>query len=138
MNSDAETGDAPPTVYYGLGPVGAPRPSDRRANNPPCVSRSRPTPSTAATSAPIASPVPTVLIPSDRTRTELVGTPLPRLTPTPGDTPIAPPNLDALGDVEELQFADSVTRFLHADWEREQQAEPTRHAAMRYVRQRPR
>ena len=41
--------------------------------------------------------------------------------------------LDALGDAAELQFADSVPRYSHADWEREQQAEPTCHAAMRYI-----
>ena len=32
-----------------------------------------------------------------------------------------------------LKFADSVARYSHADWEREQQAEPTCHAAMRYI-----
>ena len=32
-----------------------------------------------------------------------------------------------------LQFADSVARYSHADWEREQQVESTCHAAMRYI-----
>ena len=32
-----------------------------------------------------------------------------------------------------MQFADSVARYSHADWMREQQAEPTCHAAMRYI-----
>ena len=41
--------------------------------------------------------------------------------------------LDALGDAAELQFADSVARYSHADWEREQQAEPACHAAMCYI-----
>ena len=41
--------------------------------------------------------------------------------------------LDALGDAAELQLADTVARYSHVDWEREQQAEPTYHAAMRYV-----
>ena len=95
--------------------------------------RPRPGPPTAAIPAPAASPVPTVPIPSDRDRTEPVGAPLLRLTPPPGDTPTAPAKLDALGDAAELQFADSVARNLHADWDREQQAEPTCHTVMRYI-----
>ena len=62
-----------------------------------------------------------------------VGTPLLRLPPTPGDTSTAPTMLDALGDAAELQFAHSVARYSHADWEREQHAEPTCHAEMRYI-----
>ena len=88
---------------------------------------------TPATLAPAASPVPTAPIPCYRDRAEPVGTPLLRLTPPPGDTPTAPTKLDALGDAAELQFVDSVARYSHADWEREQQAEPTFHAAMRYI-----
>ena len=91
----------------------------------------RPRP-TAATPAPAASSAPTVPIPSDRDRAEPVGTPLLRLTPPLGDTPPAPAKLDALGDAAKLQFADSVARYSHADWERQQQAEPTCHAARRY------
>ena len=53
--------------------------------------------------------------------------------PPSGDTPTAPTKLDALGDAGELQFVDSVVRYSHADREREQQAEPTYHAAMRYI-----
>ena len=99
----------------------------------PRVPRQRPAPPTAATAAPASSPVPTVPIPSDRDRAEPVETPFLRLTPPPGGTPTAPTKLDALGDVAELQFADPVVRYLHADWEREQQAEPTCYAAMRYI-----
>ena len=95
--------------------------------------RPRPGPPTAATPAPAASSVPTVPIPSDRVGAEPVGTPLLRLTPPLGDTPPAPANLDALGDAAILQFADSVARFSHADWERQQQDEPTCHAARRYI-----
>ena len=90
-------------------------------------------PPTAATPAPAASPVSTVPIPSDRDRAEPVGTPLLRLTPPPGDTPTAPPKLDDLGDAPEWQLDDSVARYLHADWERELQAEPACHATMRYI-----
>ena len=72
-------------------------------------------------------------IPSDRDRAEPVGTPLLRLTPPLGDTTPAPAKLDALGDAAEMQFTDSVARYSHADWEREQEAEPTRHAAVRYI-----
>ena len=72
-------------------------------------------------------------IPSDRDRAETVGTPLLRLTPQFGDTTPALAKLDALGDSAELQFADSVARYSHADWEREQQAESTCHDAMHYI-----
>ena len=72
-------------------------------------------------------------IPSDRDRAELVGTPLLRLTHPPGDTPTAPTKLDALGDAAELQFGDSVARYSHADWERQQQDEPTCNAGMLYI-----
>ena len=72
-------------------------------------------------------------MPSDRDRAEPVETPLVRFTPPPGDTPIAPTQLDSVGDAAELQFADSVARYSHLDGEREQQAEPTCHAAMRYI-----
>ena len=62
-----------------------------------------------------------------------MGTPVLRLTPPPGDTTPAPTKLDALSDAAELQFADSVARYSHADLQREQQTEPTCHAAMRYI-----
>ena len=126
-------GAAPPAVDDDFGPGGAPRPSARRANHPSRVSRPRPGPTTAATPAPAASSVPTVPIPSDRDRAEPVGTPVPRLTPHLGDTPPKPANLDALGDAVKLQFADSVARYSHADWERQQQAEPTFHTVMRLI-----
>ena len=47
--------------------------------------------------------------------------------------PTAPTRSEALGDVAEVRFADSVARYSHADWKREQHAEPTCHAAMRYI-----
>ena len=125
-------GAALPAVDYGFGPGGAPRPSARRADTPPRAPRPRPGPPTAATPAPAASSVPTVINLSDRDRAEPAGTPLLRLTPPLGDTTPAPPKLDALGDDDELQFADSAVRYSHADWEREQQAEPTCHVDMRY------
>ena len=124
---------APPAVDYGFEPGGAPRPSARRVNSPPRVPRPRPGPPTAATPAPAASSVPTVPIPSDRDRAEPVETPPLRLTPPLGDTPPAPAKLDALGDADKLQFADSVARYSHADRERQQQAEPTCHATRRYI-----
>ena len=110
-------GNAPPAVDYGFGPGGAPRPSTRRATTSHRVLRPRPAPPTAATPVPATSPVPTAPIPSDRGRTQPVGTPLLRLPPTPGGAPTAPRKLDALGDAVELQFADSVARYSHADWE---------------------
>ena len=77
-----------------LGPA---RPLDHPPGvlGPPRVPRLRPAPSTAATPALAASPVPTVPIPSDRDRAEPVRTHLVRLTPPPGDTPTAPAKLDA-------------------------------------------
>ena len=68
-----------------------------------------------------------------RPRRAYIGTPLLRLTSSPGDTPTAHTRSDALGDAAELRFADSVARYSHADWKREQHAEPTCHAMMRYV-----
>ena len=62
-----------------------------------------------------------------------MGTPLLRLTPSPGDMSTALTKSDALGDAAELRFADSVARYSHADWKREQHAEPTCHAMMPYV-----
>ena len=62
-----------------------------------------------------------------------MGTPLSRLTPSLGDSSSAHTRSDALGDAAELRFADSVARYSHADWKREQHDEPTCHAMMRYV-----
>ena len=126
-------GVEPPAVDYGFGPGGAPRPSPRRTNIAPRVPGPQPGPPTATTLTPATSAVPTVPIPSVRGCAEAVGTPLLRL-PTPlGDTSPAPARLDADGDAAEVQFADSVARYSHADWMREQEAEPTCHAAMRYI-----
>ena len=36
-------------------------------------------------------------------------------------------------DSAELQLGNSAVRYMHADWAREQQAEPACHAAMRYI-----
>ena len=126
-------GNAPLAVDYGFGPGGAPRPSARWGDTPPRVLRPRPVPPTAATPSPAASSVPTVPIRSDRDRAEPSGTPFLRLTPPLRDTTPAPAKLDALRDAAELQFPDCVARYSHADWERKQQAEPTCHAAMRYI-----
>ena len=68
-----------------------------------------------------------------RPRRVYMGTPLVRLTPSPGDTPTAYTRSDALGNAAELRFADSVARYSHGDWKREQHAEPTCHAMMRCV-----
>ena len=84
---------APPAVGHGFGPRGAPQPSARQANTPLRVPQPWPGPPTAADPAPAASSVPTVPIPSDRDRTEPVGTPLLRFTPPLGDTLPAPAKL---------------------------------------------
>ena len=62
-----------------------------------------------------------------------MGTPLLRLTPSPGDTLPAYTRSGTRGNAAELLFADSVARYSHDDWKREQHAEPTCHAQMRYV-----
>ena len=62
-----------------------------------------------------------------------MGTPLLRLTPSPGDTPTAFIWSDDLGNAAEVRFADSVVRFSRDDCKQEQHAEPTCHAMMRYV-----
>ena len=126
-------GKAPPAVDYGFGPGGAPRSSSRRVTTPSRVPRPRPAPPAAATPALADSPVRTVPLPSDRDHAEPMRTPFLRLTPCSGDTPTAPARLDALGDVAELRFADSVARYSHDNWKREQHAEPTCHATMRYT-----
>ena len=109
--------NAPPAVD--CGPDGAPRPSARCANTPRRIPRPRPAPPTAAAPAPATSPVPTVPIPSDCDRIEPVGTPLLRRKPPLGNTPIAPTEVDALGNAAKFLFADSVARYSHADWEQE-------------------
>ena len=68
-----------------------------------------------------------------RPRRAYMGTPLLRLTPSLGGTPTAYTSADALRNAVELRFADSVARYSHSDWKREQHAEPTCHAMMRYV-----
>ena len=98
------TGNAPPTVEYGFGPGEGAQPFARRAITASQLPRPRPTSSTAVTSAPDATPVHTVTIPSNRSRAEPTGIPLLRLPSTPGDTPTAPTKLDALNGVDELQF----------------------------------
>ena len=59
--------------------------------------------------------------------------PLLRLTPSPGHTPTVPTRSDALGDAAELRCADSVARYSHSDWKREQHAESACHGAIRYI-----
>ena len=127
------SGATPSAVDYGFGPGGAFRPSAGRTNTPPRVPRPRPPLAVATATAPAASLVPTVPIPSDVDHAEPVGTPLLRL-PSQSDIPSASTaDLDALGAAAELQFGDSAARYSHTDWEREQQAEPACHAAMRYI-----
>ena len=72
-------------------------------------------------------------LPSDHDHAEPKGTPLLRLTPSPADTPTAPTRSDTLDDAAELRFVDSVARYSHADCKREQHAEPTCHATIRYT-----
>ena len=68
-----------------------------------------------------------------RPRRAYMGTPVLRLTPSPGETPTAHTRPDALGDAAELRFADSVARYSHVDLKREQHAEPMLHDMVCYV-----
>ena len=129
----AAAGAEPSAVDYGYGPGGAPRPSARRITTPPRVLRPRPPLAVATAPAPAVSSAPTVPIPSGRDLAEPVGAHILRLSPS-SDVPSATTaDLDALGDAVESQVGDSAARYSHADWAREQQAEPACHAAMRYV-----
>ena len=74
-----------------------------------------------------------VPITSGRGRADPVGTPLLRLSPPLGVPSATTADLDALGTAAELKFGDSAARSSHADWVREQQAEPAYHATMRYI-----
>ena len=78
----AATGTAPPAVDYGFGLGGPPRPSARRANTPPRVPRPRPPLAVVTAPALAASRARTVPVPSGRDRTQSVGTPWLRLTPS--------------------------------------------------------
>ena len=79
------------------------------------------------------APVRTVPIPSDRDRAEPVAFYILILPPSPDAPSATTAGLDALGASAELQFGESVARYSHADWAREQQAESAYHAAMRYI-----
>ena len=85
--------------------------------------------------APAASPVPTAPIPPDGDRVEPVGTPFLRLLPPAGVPSVTTTGLDGLGAAADIQFGDSTARCSHTDWAREQQAEPSCYAAMRYIAQ---
>ena len=127
------TDTAPAAVEHGFMSGGAPRPSIRRAITPPRVPRPQPPPAVFVALTSVASPVPTVPISSNCDRAELVGTPRLRLSHPTGVSPVTTTDLDALGAAAKFQFGDSAARYSHPDWGREQQAEPARNAAMRYI-----
>ena len=131
--SATAAGKAPPAVDYGVGPGAPPRPSSRRLTTPPRARRPRPAPPTALTSTLAVPPARTVQPPSDHDHAEPMGTPLLQLWPSPGNTLTTPTMSDAPDAAVELRFADSVARDSHADWKREQHAEPTCHATVRYI-----
>ena len=118
-------GNAPLAVDHGFRPGGAFRPSVKRLKIPSRVLQPRPAPSIAATR--LLSPQLSSRYQSRPTRdhAEPVETPPLRPPPPSGNAPAAPKHLDGLGDAAEWQLTDSVARYLHAVWKREQQAEPT-------------
>ena len=83
------------------------------------------------TPVPTASSIPPV--PSDRDRTEPVGTPLLRNPPPTDALPVTTTDLDALGAAADVKSGDSAARYSHADWAREQHSEPACNAATRYI-----
>ena len=77
-------------------------------------------------------PVPTAPTLSDRDQAKPLGIPILGLS-TPSESPSAPTaDLNALSAAGELQFGDSAACYSHADWEREQRAEPTCYTALQY------
>ena len=115
---------------------GGPRPSARRASTPSRVRRPGPPVAVVTAPAPAASPASAVSIPSSRDRAEPLGTPLSRLPLPPNVPSTTTAHWNALGAADaadEIQFRDSAARYSHADWAREEQAEPACHAATRYI-----
>ena len=131
--SATAAGKPPPAVNYGFGPGGVPAPSSRRRTTPPRARRPRPASSFAATPTLANPPARTVPLPSDHDHAEPIGNPLLRILPPPGDTPATLTTSDALDNAVELRFSDSVARYSHTDRKREQHAEPTCHATIRYI-----
>lgn len=119
---------------YASDPAG---PLDRQPGVP---TRSAGSPTTATASGRrydpclAASPVPTIpYIPSGRDRAEPVGTPLLRIPLPPGVPSATTADLDALGAAAECQLGGVAARYSHDERAREQQAEPERHASIRYI-----
>lgn len=74
-----------------------------------------------------------VPISSDRDRVESLRASLLR-PPLPFGTPsAATADLDTLGAADELHFGDPTARYVYAGWEREQRAESTCYATVRYI-----
>ena len=104
-------GPAPPTVDYGFGADGVPRPSVQRVVAPRRVVRPRPPTAVDIAPASAASSVLTVPIPSDRDRADPVGTPVNGLPSPTGIPYFTTPDLDALGATAEQQGGDSVACY---------------------------
>ena len=115
------------------GPAAPPRSSSRQDTTPLRVRRPRLAPPATTTPTLAVPPARTLPLPSDHDHAEPMGTSLLRLTPSPGNTPTAPTRFNALDDAAELQFTGSVARYSHANWNREQHAEPTCHATIRCI-----
>ena len=124
---------APPTADYGFEPIGVPRPTSTRVTTPPRARRPPPAPPASAIATLADPPARTVSLQSDHDHAEPIRTPLLRLTTSPGDTPSTLTRSDALDDAAELRLADFVARYSHADWKREEHAESTCHATIRYI-----
>ena len=83
-------------------------------------------------SCPLAGPHGSTIV-QPRPHRAYIGTPVSRLTPSPGDTPTLHTRSDVLGDADDLCFADTVVRYSHDDWKREQHGGPTCHVMICYV-----
>ena len=129
----AAAGAAQPAVDYAFGPGRVPWTSSCRVDPPLRVSRSRLPLSAAPRASRALTPVSTTPIPSGRDRAEPLSLPLLGLS-TLSESPSAPTaDLDAHGAAAELHFGDSAARYSHADWKREQLAEPTCYATVQYI-----
>ena len=128
----AAAGVTPRAVDYGLGSGGA-LGHPHGVLTPPRVPRPQQPLAAVTAPAPADSSAPTVPIPSGRDHAELVGTLFLRLPPPPNVPSATTADLDALGTAGELLFGDSAACYSHADWAREEQAEPAYHAATCHI-----
>ena len=133
--SAAAAGTPRPAVNYGFDDQDEPTPTDMP---PPELQRSSPSSSRSPTAP--AAVVPATMAPTAPvTTTPPVSDVLPETLPAGpllGSSPLtsaAPESGDSVPSPVELDFRESVDKYSHADWAREQRNEPVCAAAIRYI-----